>query len=156
MVGFAKRTHQALSRLYSAPGVITGRPGNNSAGPSLKGYHGRLWQSVLQEQEDSASNSEGNMGGLPWEPLTPRLLEEVQRLASEGKERPLTATMILAALLPFSGIAVFFAAPVLAGDAALQWGASTLVGRAVGQGTQNAVEVRACAGAEASRNSFLL
>lgn len=81
-------------------------------------------------------------GVLPWDPLAPRLLEEAQRLAKEGKDRPFTAAVVLAAALPFSGAAVFFGAPVLVGDAALQWGAGTPIGRTVGHGTRNAVEVR--------------
>lgn len=99
------------------------------------------WPKTFEVDAEGAQGP-GDGGGLPWEPLVPRLLQEAQRLAAEGKGRLLTSAAILAAVLPFSGVAVFFGAPVLAGDAALQWGASTAVGRTIGQGTKNAVEVR--------------
>lgn len=92
---------------------------------------------IDQDEED-----DGGVGVLPWDPLAPRLLEEAQRLAKEGKDRPFTAAVVLATALPFSGAAVFFGGPVLVGDAALQWGAGTPIGRTVGHGTRNAVEVR--------------
>lgn len=102
----------------------------------------RSGEPSLFQIDDQDQHEEDGRGVLPWEPLAPRLLEEAQRLAKEGKDRPFTAAVVLAAALPFSGPAVFFGAPVLAGDAALQWGAGTPMGRTVGHGTKNAVEVR--------------
>lgn len=92
------------------------------------------------EDDDTTEESDGR-GILPWDPLTPRLVEGAQKLAAEGQERPLTAAVVVAAALPFSGLAVCVGAPILACDAGLQWGASTSVGQAVAQSTQNALEV---------------
>lgn len=119
-------------------GIADG-PGDNAAGPRLPTNRDAYWQEVFHVEDEAATCED--KGGLPWEPLAPRLLQEAQRLAAEGKERPLTATVILASALPFSGVAMFVGVPVLAGDAALQWGARTPVGRTVGHGAQNAVEV---------------
>lgn len=99
-------------------------PSDDSNPPAISGEPG-LVQTDDRDERDSS-------GGLPWDPLAPRLLHEVQRWANEGRDRPLTAAVVLAAALPFSGAAFFFGAPVLAGDAALQWGTSTPIARAVG------------------------
>lgn len=146
-VWYAKSTHRTICRLCGVVGVVrrteaTDRLSDNGAGQSLPIDFDPYWPKTFEVDADGAQGS-GDGGGLPWEPLVPRLLQEAQRLAAEGKGRPLTSAAILAAVLPFSGVAVFFGAPVLAGDAALQWGASTAVGRTIGQGTKNAVEVRA-------------
>lgn len=159
LVGYAKSTHRNLAQLCRVPyqrlptaartrtrltpGVgpdnhhdhdhTNGEPNSQSPPPSGAPP---LFQIDQDEEDDRGS------GVLPWDPLAPRLLEEAQRLAKEGKDRPLTAAVVLAAALPFSGAAVFFGAPVLVGDAALQWGAGTPIGRTVGHGTRNAVEVR--------------
>lgn len=147
LVRYAKSTHRSLAQLYHVP--FPPRPGparrevdagstDDSTSPASGGETG-LFQ-VDDDQDDQ--DERDSVGGLPWDPLAPRLLEEVQRLANEGKDRPFTAAVIVAAALPFSGAAVFFGAPVLAGDAALQWGAGTQIGRTVGRGTKNAIEVR--------------
>lgn len=124
------------------PTGATDRPRDNGAGPNYPLDFDPYWPKTF-EVDAEGTQGPGDGGGLPWEPLVPRLLQEAQRLAAEGKGRPLTSAAILAAVLPFSGVAVFFGAPLLAGDAALQWGAKTAVGRTIGQGTKNAVEVRA-------------
>ncbi len=166
LVGYAKSTHRNLAQLCRVPYQPRPRPaggaarsavevdphnddgnndnGNNDNGrtaeeqrpPSSRAGGGH----ALYQIEDDDDQGEGRRG-LPWDPLAPRLLQEVHRLAKEGRERPFTAAVVMAAALPFSGAAIFFGAPVLAGDAALQWGASTPIGRTVGQGTKNAVEV---------------
>lgn len=146
LVGYAKSTHRSLAQLCRVPyqplrecsrlAVHAADPDNASAEANPAAAHvGELFQ----KDEDEGDGHEG--GVLPWDPLAPRLLQEARRLADEGKERPLTAAVVLAAALPFSGAAVFLGAPVLAGDAALQWGAATPMGRTVGHGTKNAVEV---------------
>lgn len=124
------------------PPGTTVRHSDNEAEPNSPVGLSPYWPNTFENDTEGTQGPE-NGGALPWEPLVPRLLQEAQRLAAEGKERPLTSAVVLAAVLPFSGVAVFFGAPVLAGDAALQWGASTAVGRTIGQGTKNAVEVRA-------------
>lgn len=146
-VWYAKSTHRTICRLCGVVGVVrppgtTVRPSDDEAESSSPVGLNPYWPNTFEVDTEGTQGPE-NGGVLPWEPLVPRLMQEAQRLAAEGKERPLTSAVILAAVLPFSGVAVFFGAPVLAGDAALQWGASTAVGRTIGQGTKNAVEVRA-------------
>lgn len=140
ITGYVKGTHRTLAQLGWTPpkDPSTCGPGDNGAGPSLRDRDNSACERASLGDE---MNSQGDTGGLPWEPLAPRLLEEAQRLAVKGKERPLTAAAVITVAMPFTGVAVFFGAPVLAGDAALQWGARTPVGKAVTQGTQNALEV---------------
>lgn len=149
LVGYAKSTHRTLTHLCGmacqAPPVEgTDGPGDNGAGPSVPAARNLQWQNTFLEVDDYDQSPE-DKGMLPWEPLAPKLLLVAQRLAAEGKDRPLTATVILTAVLPFSGIVAFLVAPVVAGDAVLQWGANTPVGRTVGHGTKNALEVRVVA-----------
>lgn len=146
LVSYAKSTHRHLAHVFgiSPPSRTVGDihgPGDKGAGRGLSEYHGWFGEPLRADEEEKEAEGSEEKGGLPWQPLTPRLLQEVQRLAMEGKERPLTAAAVVAVALPFSGAAVFIGAPVLAGDAALQWGARTPVGRAAGQTTHNAVEV---------------
>lgn len=144
LVGYARSTHRNLVSLCAA---TTSRPrrartaeelGADDDRPAETEYYNSFRQIAFEGDIDDANMRQG---GLPWEPLAPRLVRETQRLAAEGKDRPFTATVVLAAALPFSGAAFFFGAPILAGDAALQWGANTRIGRTVGQSTTNAVEV---------------
>ncbi|CAM9548841.1 unnamed protein product [Ectocarpus sp. 6 AP-2014] len=149
LVGYAKRTHRSLAQLCRVPFqprrerarmAVHADPNNNNASAEANPAAARVGELFqVDEDEDEDDGHEG--GGLPWDPLAPRLLQEARRLAEEGKERPFTAAVVLAAALPFSGAAVFLGAPVLAGDAALQWGAATPMGRTVGHGTKNAVEL---------------
>eukprot|EP00752_Nemacystus_decipiens_P006362 g5736.t1 len=160
LVGYAKSTHRNLAQLCRVPyqrrpptarsrsisspdassrdehADANGQPNSSSPPPSGEPS---LFQ--IDDMYEMDRDHQDGRGVLPWDPLAPRLLEEAQRLANEGKERPLTAAVVLAAALPFSGAAVFFGAPVLVGDAALQWGAGTPIGRTVGHGTRNAVEL---------------
>lgn len=145
LVGYAKSTHRSLAQLCRVPyqprrerarPAVHADPNNASAEANPEAAR---VSELFQVDDDEGDDHEG--GVLPWDPLGPRLLQEARRLAEEGKERPLTAAVVLAAALPFSGAAVFLGAPVLAGDAALQWGAATPMGRTVGHGTKNAVEV---------------
>lgn len=140
ITGYVRRTHRTLAHLGWTPAQSpsTCGPEDNGAEPSLRDRDNPACERVSLGDE---MNCRGDSGGLPWEPLAPRLLEEAQRLAVRGKERPLTAAAVLTVAMPFTGVAVFFGAPVLAGDAALQWGARTPVGKTVTQGTQNALEV---------------
>ncbi|CAM9306919.1 unnamed protein product [Ectocarpus fasciculatus] len=147
LVGYAKSTHRSLAQLCRVPYqprrerarlAVHADPNNASAEANPEAARvSELFQ--VDDDDDEGDDHEG--GVLPWDPLAPRLLQEARRLAEEGKERPLTAAVVLAAALPFSGAAVFLGAPVLAGDAALQWGAATPMGRTVGHGTKNAVEL---------------
>lgn len=162
LVGYAKSTHRNLAQLCRVPyqprpagaaarSAVEVDPHNDNDNdnddcrtadeqrpPSSRAGGGHA---LYQIDDDDDGQGEGR-GGLPWDPLAPRVLQEAHRLAKEGRERPFTAAVVMAAALPFSGAAVFFGVPVLAGDAALQWGATTPIGRTVGQGTKNAVEVR--------------
>ncbi|CAB1109564.1 unnamed protein product [Ectocarpus sp. CCAP 1310/34] len=149
LVGYAKSTHRSLAQLCRVPYqprrerarmAVHADPNNNNASAEANPAAARVGELFqVDEDEDEDDGHEG--GGLPWDPLAPRLLQEARRLAEEGKERPFTAAVVLAAALPFSGAAVFLGAPVLAGDAALQWGAATPMGRTVGHGTKNVVEL---------------
>eukprot|EP00903_Cladosiphon_okamuranus_P018077 g16636.t1 len=169
LVGYAKSTHRSLAQLcrvpyqhqptaprsmsISAPGgglnnvdahTNGGAASSSSASSPSPSPSSTVAPSLFQiDDVDGIDDQDGQDAGgvLPWDPLAPRLLEMAQRLAKEGKDHPFTAAVVLAAALPFSGAAVFFGAPVLVGDAALQWGAGTPVGRTVGQGTKNAVEL---------------
>ncbi|CAM9347191.1 unnamed protein product [Scytosiphon promiscuus] len=149
LVGYAKSTHRNFAQLCRVPyqprlrhstgAASRGEADENGAGAEQEtAARGSL--ALLQVDGDEEGGGE-DRGGLPWDPLLPRLLQEAQRLGREGREKPLTAAVVLAAALPFSGGAVLLGAPVLAGDAALQWGASTPLGRTVGQGAKNAVEL---------------
>lgn len=158
-MGYAKSTHRNLAQLCRVPyqrlPATAVSPSSTPAVGGPNNDHGhdhtnaarssRLpppsGESSLFQIDDHDQDEQDDRGVLPWDPLAPRLLEEAQRLAKEGKQRPFTAAVVMAAALPFSGAAVFLGAPVLAGDAALQWGAGTPVGRTVGHGTRNAVEV---------------
>ncbi|CAN0193904.1 unnamed protein product, partial [Hapterophycus canaliculatus] len=142
LVGYAKSTHRTLAQLCRVPYQPRHRPAT-AARPAAhvddEGTHpeqdavdsGNRFLLRVDGDEDSGGTQRC---GLPWDPLAPRLLQEAQRLAREGKQKPFTAAVVLAAALPFSGCVVLVGAPVLAGDAALQWGAGTPVGRTVGQG----------------------
>lgn len=148
LVGYAKSTHETLAHAFgvqlpSRPARATHGHGDSGAGPSLTAHHFFFREALPADGEEEEEEAEWpeDQGGLPWKPLTPRLLQEVQRLAMEGRERPLTAAAVVAVALPFSGVAVCLGAPVLAGDVALQWGARTPIGRVVGQTTHNVVEV---------------
>lgn len=150
-VRMAKSTHRTLSNMCgvrprSTPVALSADgPADNGAGPRARA--GDLGDSELRYLPDLPEEGEGIIGRtegrgvLPWDPLTPRLVEGAQKLVTEGQARPVTAALVVAAALPFSGVAVCVGAPVLACDAGLQWGASTPVGRAVGQSTHNALEV---------------
>lgn len=146
LVGYAKSTHRSLAQLCRVPFPL--RPGDARYEADVDFTHDPTRTpsggepALFQIGDRDDRDGQDRIGGLPWDPLAPRLLQEVQRLANEGKDRPFTAAVVLAAALPFSGAAFFFGTPVLAGDAALQWGAGTPIGRTVGQGTKNAVEVR--------------
>lgn len=157
LVGYAKSTHRSLAQLCRVPyhrrqtlrslsmSARDGGPNNDDAhtnGEPSSPSPSPTGEPSLFQIDDMYEIDQDDRGVLPWDPLAPRLLEEAQRLAKEGKDRPFTAAVALAAAFPFSGAAVFFGAPVLVGDAALQWGAGTPVGRTVGHGTRNAVEVR--------------
>lgn len=148
LVGYAKSTHRNLAQLCRVP--YQPRPATAASSSAETNDDGASMEQdttvrgsppLLQVDLDEEGGCD-DRSGLPWDPLAPRLLQEAQRLAREGKQKPFTAAVVLAAALPFSGCAVLVGAPVLAGDAALQWGASTPVGRTVGQGAKNAMEVR--------------
>lgn len=162
LVGYAKSTHRNLAQLCRvpyqrrpSPATATARPTSAPDGGNINDHaHANgeanspspprsVAPSLFQVDDmyEVDQDDQDDKKVLPWDPLAPRLLEEAQRLAREGKDRPFTAAVVLAAALPFSGAAVFFGAPVLVGDAALQWGAGTPIGRTVGHGTRNAVEV---------------
>lgn len=164
LVGYAKSTHRNLAQLCRAPyqprppstiassapnvgpnnerGHANGEPNSPSPSTSAAAAAAAVSGEPSLFQIDQDDDEDDGRGALPWDPLAPRLLEEAQRLAKEGRDRPFTAAVVLAAALPFSGAAVVFGAPMLVGDAALQWGAGTPIGRTVGHGTRNAVEVR--------------
>lgn len=146
LIGYAKSTGRTLALLLAPTQARavqdTDGSGDNGAGPRLAGRQDQFWQNAFLPEVGVAGGSAEDNRVLPWGPLSPWLLQEAQRFAAESKERPLKAAAIAAAVLPFSGAVLFFGTPVVAGDAVLQWGASTSVGRTVAQGTQNAVEVR--------------
>lgn len=147
----AKNTHRTLSNMCGVHlrripvRISADGPADNGAGPRTRagdlGDSEFRYLSELPEEDEGAIGEIEGRGVLPWDPLTPRLVEGAQKLVIEGQARPVTAAFVVAAALPFSGVAVCVGAPVLACDAGLQWGASTPVGRAVGQSTLNAVEV---------------
>lgn len=145
LVRTAKSTHTNLSHMCGVvprrppPVRVTDGPADNGAGPSSRNRElgEEALRYLIADEKD-----EGSWGGLPWDPLTPRLIHGAQLLVEEGRDRPLAAAVVVAAALPFSGVAACVAAPVLVGDATLQWGAKTPTGQAIGQGTLNAFEVK--------------
>ncbi|CAN0444901.1 unnamed protein product, partial [Discosporangium mesarthrocarpum] len=141
IVKWAKGTHNRISGLYGLPprgtnGAVRDTDGGSghAAGPDT-GAGGMSHPPTALEETGAGG------GGLPWAPLAPRVCQELRRLAGEGRRRPATALLGLVAALPFSGLAVFFGAQVLVGDAVLQWGASTPVGKSAVEGAGNALEV---------------
>lgn len=150
LLSTAKKSYRALTCVFGLPPKVPpprepDEPADDGAGPrSVR--DGEVDEAIRKLLEDEAQGGELEWGGLPWDPLGPRLVEGAQFVAARGKERPVTTAVVLAAALPFSGLAVCVGAPVLAGDAALQWGAKTPAGRAIGQGVVNAMEVRGLEG----------
>lgn len=143
----AKGAHRTLSDMCGMPPrrppvrLAVGATADTGAGPRATVVNLDAADLRHEPENDDTTGESGGRRILPWDPLTPRLVEGAQKLAAKGQERPLTAAAVVAAALPFSGLAVCVGAPVLACDAGLQWGASTPVGQAVGQCTQNALEV---------------